>query len=24
VADYGRTRERTEQFVTALGKLMGG
>jgi uncharacterized lipoprotein len=24
VADYGRTRERTEQFVTTLAKLMSG
>jgi uncharacterized lipoprotein len=24
VADYGRTRERTEQFVTTLAKLLSG
>lgn len=24
VADFGRTRERTEQFVTTLAKLMSG
>jgi uncharacterized lipoprotein len=24
VADYGRTRERIDQFVTTLGKLMSG
>ena len=24
VADYGRTKERIEQFVTTLGKLMSG
>jgi hypothetical protein len=24
VADYGRTRERIEQFVTTLAKLMSG